>query len=113
MVEKTEDWAISSRAPEMVKVQRPAERRRAKWPEVPSPSQEGEDMVCSAQKYAAARKGGLVGNAIKRTTGTARIRFSRSNLPTVPCIAVSYEKGEVYELRAMRQGAGGAANEVL
>ena len=107
MVEKTQDWAISSRAPEMVKVQRPAERRRAKWPEVPSPSQEGEDMVCSAQKYAAARKGGLIGNAIKRTTGTAPIRFSKSGHPIIPCVAVSYE------LRTMRQGVGGAANEVL
>jgi hypothetical protein len=56
MVEKTEDWEISSRAPEMVKVQRLGESRRAKWPEVPGPSAEGEDIVCSAVKVAAARR---------------------------------------------------------
>ena len=55
MVEKTEDWAISSRAPEMVKVQRPAERRRAKWPEVPGPLTRGEDIVQPVAKAAAAK----------------------------------------------------------
>ena len=42
----------------MVKVQRLGVSRRAKRPEVPSPSIEGEEIVCSAWKPAAAMNGG-------------------------------------------------------
>lgn len=45
MVEKTVDWAISSRAPEMAKVQRLGESRRGKPLEVPNPLKEGEEIV--------------------------------------------------------------------
>lgn len=85
MVEKTEDWEISSRAPEMVKVQRLGESRRAKRPEVPGPSNEGEEIVCSAVKAAAARKGGQ-GYAPWRTTGTEQTRFSRFDVSIIPCL---------------------------
>ena len=53
-VEKKEDWAISSQAPEKVKVQRLGESRRGKFPEMPGPLNRGEDIVYSLGKLKAA-----------------------------------------------------------
>ena len=85
LVKKKVDWEISNQAPEKEKVQRLGESRRAKRPEVPGPSTEGEDIVCSAVKVAAARKGGQ-GYAPWRTTGTEQTRFSRFDVSNIPCL---------------------------
>ena len=55
LVEKFEDWAISSQAPVKVKVQRLGESRRGKFPEMPGPLK-GEDIVYSSWKHEAAER---------------------------------------------------------
>ena len=46
-----------------------AKARTAKRPEVHGPSYEGEEIVCSARRLAAARKGGLGSSEPRRTHG--------------------------------------------